>query len=369
MEILDEIAARNPEYFGEPCSKIKTFVETKHWYELGVALYDFLVLEGVEGERLEIFHKFVSQFAQILNPFQLAKIIQVVSEDVTSPSAALEFLKDSEPLVDENVDARHWIKLQIIGQYVVDGDFETALGLLNEVEKEIGQQSHASVRSLFYRTVVQMDKARGDFDALYEDGLLYLSASSKVDDLVLAYDLCASALCARTVFSFGELASHGILDKLEGTENSWLRDLILILEKGSHQSIAEFESKYLGILKTKPLFVPHLDMISTKVRLCVLQELIFARPFESRVFEFQEVSEACAVPQKQVELLLLRAFSSGLIRGFIDEVDERFVVTWCKPKTLNKERLIHLKEQVDRWIQRVHEQRILLENRAQPVIG
>ena len=369
MEILSELAARNPPYFEEICERIKKMAETRRWYELGLALQEFLAMEGVEGERLNFFHNFLWEFEKVLNIFHLAQIIEITSRDCTSPSAAIQFLKDSQEKVKGSADAMLWIQLHIIGLTIVDGDFELALKLLTDIEKQIGQDTHLSVRSLFYRTQVQLDKARGDVDALYQDGLLFLSISGKVDDLVLAYDLAASALCSREVFSFGELANHGILAALQGTDNEWLRDLILVMEKGLSQSISEFESKYLSILKSKPLFIPYLETIAMKVRLCVLQELIFVRPFGSRVFDFHEVAEACVVSTKQVEFLLLRALSSGLVRGFIDEVEERFVVTWCKPKTLSKDRLQHLKHQIDRWIERVHEQRVLIEIRAQPVIG
>jgi 26S proteasome regulatory subunit N9 len=252
---------------------------------------------------------------------------------------------------------------------IINGDFESALVLINEIEPRINETTDLVVRSMFYKVQSSLGKARADYDAFYQYTLLYLSTSRAADDMVLAYDLCLSALCARDVFSFGEIAGHEIIQSLRGTDNEWLMNLILLMEKGSPSSITEFENHYLHILKGKPLFCGYIDQILRKMQLCVLQELIFQRPFESRVFGFDEVAKVCCVRKDEVELLALKALATGLIRGFINEVNELFVVTWCKPKTLSLSRLNHLKQEIDRWVDKIHDQRIRLEDRAQLVVG
>ena len=72
---------------------------------------------------------------------------------------------------------------------------------------------------------------------------------------------------------------------------------------------------------------------------------------------------------ENVEILIMKALSTELIKGEIDEVEQELVVTWCKPKTLDRERLIHLKEEIDRWSQIVSKQIEALQEKSKPVVG
>jgi 26S proteasome regulatory subunit N9 len=255
----------------------------------------------------------------------------------------------------------------MVKPYVSNGDFDSALHLLLTIEATIDYRTDPAVRTLFYKVRSSLDKARADYDAFYESGFMYLSASGRRDDLVLAFDLAHAALCAPNVFSFVELTSHGILECLRGTENEWLRAFVFMLADGSMEAIAEFRRKYFTIFKAKPAFAPYIQRIELKVRLSVLQELIFQRPYESRVFNFVELERTCQIPKSEVEILVLKALAGGLVEGFIDEVEETFVVTRCRPKALTREKLVHLKAEIERWTAVVHRRRIQLETQAHPV--
>jgi 26S proteasome regulatory subunit N9 len=286
-----------------------------------------------------------------------------------SPTAAREFLETSLSKFENATNAKNWIRLQMVKPYVSSGDFDNALHLLLDIESTIDFRTDLKVRSLLYKVKCSLDKARGDFDSFYENGFLYLSASRQKDDLVLAFDLAHAALCSNNVFSFVELTSHGILECLRGTENEWLRTFMFMLADGSPESISEFQHKYLRQFRGRPGFAPYVQKIELKVRLSVLQELIFQRPYESRVFKFEELEKACQVARNEVELLILKALGGGLVEGFIDEVEDIFVVTWCRTKALTRDRLVHLKAEIERWTAIVHDRRVQLEAQARPVIG
>jgi 26S proteasome regulatory subunit N9 len=54
----------------------------------------------------------------------------------------------------------------------------------------------------------------------------------------------------------------------------------------------------------------------------------------------------------QVDWVLMKALSLGLIKGKIDEVDQSINVTWVQPKVLNLAQIQGMVEAVDEWGQR-----------------
>lgn len=368
-QALQEIVSINPPFFEEPIKEIKNLYETKHWFQLGLNVINLLNQPGIVGEKIEFYKKFIKYFAGSLDPLHHVQIIHLVCQDFSSPQAAIDFIQESMEQFKDSKDAQDWLGLQIVAQHVINGDFETAFNQVCKIEKSVTEFSPMMVRTLLYRVEASLDKARGDNDSFYEHGLLYLSTLKKYDDVVLAYDLCAAALVSKNVCSFGELASHPIIQILKDSENKWIYDLINLLDNGTPEIFDEFNNKFLPIIESKPQFINHTETIKFKVTLSILLQLIFSRPFESRVFTFDEIYRVCQIPKNQVEIVVLKALSSQIIKGFIDEVDERIVVTWCKPKALSTLRLQHLKDQIDRWIEKVHDQKVLLEIQSQNVTG
>ena len=51
-------------------------------------------------------------------------------------------------------------------------------------------------------------------------------------------------------------------------------------------------------------------------------------------------------PSAQVELLVMKALSVGLVRGSIDEVDKRVHMTWVQPRVLDLQQVMCLKYMV-----------------------
>jgi 26S proteasome regulatory subunit N9 len=373
MDSLREIAAADPDTLGPLVSQIGDFVSSKRWYELGARLIALLEHDAVSGSRRRIFDSMIYRYCELIDPFHYAELILSVASEAETPDAALDFLcskniKDAK-LFERNPQPKDLLNLRCVRLYTDKGDFESALKLLLEIEARINESTPLVVRSSFHSAQSNLDKARGDYDAFYGHTFLYLSTTGPIADPVLAHDLCVAALLSEGVCSFGELAAHSIVTSLADTESQWLLDLVLLLDKGDSDSVAVFGETFVPLIQESDILAPHLDTIQRKLSLAVFLQVIFQRPFDSRIFSFNEIAEACHIPKDQVELLVLKALATDIIKGSLDEVEEKIVVTWCKPKALGSDRLQHLKQEIDRWIQIVHIQRINLKDRAQPVVG
>ena len=90
--------------------------------------------------------------------------------------------------------------------------------------------------------------------------------------------------------------------------------------------------------------------------LMCLMEMTFVRPAHDRAISFDEIAQKTSLNKSgknlslkkmrkifikilDVEMLVIRALSLNLVKGVIDEVDERVHMTWVQPRVLNNEQV------------------------------
>jgi 26S proteasome regulatory subunit N9 len=72
------------------------------------------------------------------------------------------------------------------------------------------------------------------------------------------------------------------------------------------------------------------NTVKEKVALVCTMELASQRSAAERSITFTELAGATRLPLEQIEWLLMRAMSLGLIRGSIDEVDQIIHISYIK---------------------------------------
>jgi len=95
-----------------------------------------------------------------------------------------------------------------------------------------------------------------------------------------------------------------------------------------------------------------------------LTETVFTHQGEQKCISFSEIAKATklSLPEVrsfqtqqvsayklQVEHLLMKALSIGLIRGEIDEVDSFIEVQWVQPRVLDKQQLSTVRDKLQSW--------------------
>lgn len=89
--------------------------------------------------------------------------------------------------------------------------------------------------------------------------------------------------------------------------------------------------------------------LKKKMTQLALMEMVFQRPKKERVVAFADIAKHCRVGAKEVEYLLMRTMNEELCRGVIDEVDQVCTFSWVKPRILDNNRIIIMRDRIDDW--------------------
>lgn len=219
---------------------------------------------------------------------------------------------------------------------------ESILDTFDSVETVV----HAS----FYRTRAVYYQSKHEFAPYYRITLLYL-ACVELQDLTeterqhIAYDLSIAALVSDTIYNFGELLLHPILDSLSDTPHSWLRDLLFSFNRGDLQAYHILQAH----LKANPLLEKHQVFLHQKICLSALTQLVFSRAPQDRSMTFATISTETKVQHDEIEHLIMKALSLGLLRGSIDQVAEVANITWVQPKVLDQNGIQGMRTRLREW--------------------
>lgn len=158
---------------------------------------------------------------------------------------------------------------------------------------------------------------------------------------------------------------HPILDSLDGTQHEWLKKLLFTFNEGS---IGKFEA-LAPLFPKEPILQGNLPFLRQKICLMALIESVFKRHANNRTMTFQTIAEETRLPVEEVEHLVMKALSLKLIRGSLDQVDGKALITWVQPRVLSREQIGALAKRLEEWVDKLNkvEERIAPEVLAQGV--
>jgi 26S proteasome regulatory subunit N9 len=151
---------------------------------------------------------------------------------------------------------------------------------------------------------------------------------------------------------------------LKNTREQWLIDLLQAFNIGD---VEKYEA-----LRSVWQIQPDLRMAETilkrKITLLCLMDMIFVAG-GTRALSFNDVAARTKLPVDQIELLAMQALSLGLIRGSIDQVDEKLNMHWVKPRVLDLRQVGTLKKRLDQWTNDVKQMSTLVEHQAGDILS
>lgn len=230
------------------------------------------------------------------------------------------------------------------------------------------------VAGTFYRVLSEYYKVRGPAQRFYETALLYLgyaniNSLSKDAQIAIATDIAMAALVGDGVYNFGEVNAQPVVASLQNTAYQWLFDLLVTFQNGNIVEFYNVIQKNQNTFNNQTALAGAYDKIVEKIKLLAFMELAARRSSTDRSIAFTDIAEETQVPNDQVELLIIRAISLGLIKGQIDEIDQVVNVSFIKPRVLDKTQIAVLKEKITDWCSKTNTALTFMEDHTKDVLS
>lgn len=328
--------------------------ERKLWKQLTDLLEEFYAMPESRPYRMPMFNSFISTFVKHINQLKLVSFGIAAANEYGDKQEALTFLESLAKQVDHpsSQDAFVFATIEAARVRLILGSVDGAKESIKKAGDALDEFDSVDpiIHASFYRISADYHKAKAEYTAYYRNALLFLACVDS-DQIPLAeaqeraYDLSIAALLGETTYNFGELLLHPILNTLDTPEHAWLRQLLFALNSGD---LLKFES-LLSKISEQTLLQQSLSFLRQKICLMALIEAIFQRPPHDRILSFQTIATETRLPIFEVEHLIMKALSLGLIKGSIDQVDSNVEIRWVQPRVLNMHQIGAMHKRLLDW--------------------
>ncbi|KAF2278266.1 uncharacterized protein EI97DRAFT_414638 [Westerdykella ornata] len=351
--LLQEQRDQAPDELQHYFIDFEDYWERKLWHELTDKLIEYFDQPHSAQQRIPLFDVFIKSFANKINQLKLVQL-GLSTAELRGEQERSEFLASLAKSVNKpaSQDAYVYATVAVAEFQLFQRDLDAAKKNLDECERILDTFDSVEniVHAAFYRACAEYYKRQNEFASYYKNALLYL-ACVDLEDLEewelqsRAYDLSIAALVSDSIYNFGELLLHPILNSLKDTEHSWLRDLLFAFNSGDLRAYKMLANN----INKMPLLKEHQKFLYQKSSLAALTEAVFRRPPHDRAMTFDTIAKETSVQKEDVEHLIMKALSLGLIKGTIDQVAEVANINWVQPKVLDKKQIESMRNRLREW--------------------
>jgi len=352
-------------------AKAEELYNKKLWHQLTKLLASLVKEASLQDKLITIYREFIVDFETRIDPLSLVLIAQTIMERFTDAAEAVTFIEKIQEKIKMNKEA-NVLTMVLIGKVKLHkyNELKETKNIIEEAEKILDEVEGVSpVHSQFYLLCSDLYRIQGKHREFYATSLKYLGCTdledlSKEEQAKHAYFLALAAILGDKVYNFGELLAHKVLDSLKGTENAWLTDLLIVFNSGDVNKFRTMKPKWSSI----PDLASHETRLYEKVCLLCLMEMAFRKEATERHIAFAEIAKETTLPLEQVELLVMKGLSQGLVRGKIDEVEQVVMLTWVQPRVLDKQQLNTMTNKIQSWCTSVQNMELMIESKAGEIL-
>ncbi|RKO99010.1 hypothetical protein CXG81DRAFT_15156 [Caulochytrium protostelioides] len=360
---LQQQAAAAPAQLKPYYAQFAELHRKKLWHQLTVAVQRFQAEAGVAPYLLPLYEHFIKDFEKKMNPISLIEFLTQTSHTLNDPVKAHDLLSArADKLRDDahHKDAYVMASAEAASHDLAAGNLERCKAVIEACRIVLDSLPSVEPRinASFYRVAANYYKAKQAYPQHYHNALLFLSSInlsdlSKSEQHTRAYELTLSALLGEGLYNFGELLQHAVLQALVGTPHEWLYRLLFCFNSGDMDRFNQIAAtkEYAG----EPALVNQEAFLRQKLCLMTLIESVFKRSkLERGRISFDTIAQEARVPLDDVEHLVMKALSLGLIRGLINQVDQYLSVAWVTPRVLDKSQITSMRDRFAAWETNVH---------------
>ncbi|KAL1989891.1 hypothetical protein VTN49DRAFT_7088 [Thermomyces lanuginosus] len=353
-DFLAEQRAQAPEDAQALFLNFEDYWERKLWHELTNALLEYFQMPESAPQRLPIFKSFILSFADRINQLKFVSLGLMASAHCENDQERLAFLTSLADRVNkpDSQDAYVYALADVAGVKLRLQDAEGARKDLDQSQAILDgfDSVETIVHAAFYKVNADYYHSKQEFASYYRNALLYLSCINLNDvpqeeRVRRAYDLSVAALVSDSIYNFGELLLHPVLDSLVETPHAWLRDLLFAFNRGDLTAY----DMLAGNISKNPLLEQHRQFLYVKISLSALTESVFRRPPHDRTLSFATIAAETKVRPDEIEHLIMKALSLGLLKGTIDQVAKVARINWVQPKVLDMKQIEGMRQRLKEW--------------------
>jgi 26S proteasome regulatory subunit N9 len=340
----------------------------KLWHQLTMKLLEFVKRpEALSEDLVGLYDNFIVDFETRLNPFYLVEIVIFVIQQ-KSPEETLTFLATIKEKVKTSQDASILTSILMCRVKLALNDLQGVKLILEEISPLVDAETGVTpVHGRYFQLSSDYHQKVGNHNDYYRDCLRYLGCidltSKSTESLKgMAFALSLAALLGDSIYNFGELLQHPIIEFVR-KDFPYLYELLEAFNRGD---LAKYES-------LKPSWMSQPDLarselhLREKITLLSLMEMTFQS--QTGVLDFSTIAQVSYIPLEEVELLVMKALAKNLVKGSIDQVDQKVHLTWVQPRVLDKNQILTLRGKIDTWCQEVKKIEHLLHDKAVDIIS
>ena len=371
---LEEQAAAHPEHAAQ-WQELVQLHKNKLWHQLTLKLAELSRLPFFRQSPhfLELHERFIASIAAKLNPLSYATFALQAASQQPSSEAALASLATASAQVKGDEQAALMLMMESTRYRLKEGDVEECKKKVEEGKKALDSYPGvmaAELYSIFYRTRCELALREDDHNEYYTNALLFLTYTpiaqlSEAERVSWALQLSLAALVGSSIYNFGELLQHAVLQSLAGTPHAWLQQFLATFNSGD---LGQFHALLINAATAQPLLSTHSPFLQQKIRVMCLIDLVFRRPARERVFTFTEIARACEIERKEVEWLVMKGLALKVIKGKIDEVKGEVKIGWVQARVLDVRQIGLLRERLGQWRKMVKDGEHYVETHAKDIV-
>lgn len=347
-------------------AEFESLYNKRLWHQLTVKLLAYVKQPKVD--MVGLYENFIADFETKLNALSLVEIIALIIKDRPDSDEVIAFLGQVKEKVKANSDASILCSILAGRIKLVNGDLPGVKAILEEIGPIVDEDTGITpVHGRYFQLSSDYHQKVGNHNEYYREALRYLGCI-KIEEVPVeelkerSFALALAALLGDSIYNFGELLQHPILEHLR-RETPWLVDLLAAFNAGDLARYEQLKPQWSG----QPDLRSHELPLRQKISLLCLMEMTFKS--SNGVLTFDEIAGKTHLPLIEVELLVMKALSLNLVRGTVDEVDQRVHLTWVQPRVLDKTQIATLRTKLDTWCRDISSMEKLMELKAHDIIG